>query len=433
MKKCLIRGGLISLVSVLWFLWFFVKSSRISDACVNSISCENLTDEMFPDQPYCISDIVDNSKCVLAWLTNTWSLKSVNDVKTIIEKYCKMSLWSDKRQWRIYYAKPSAMSGYDWWDWQQTFDSNQSLFVYALCSSFEKDWDRPFLGNLSIWLSEAFQWDDVVKMLKLQQLVDDKDKCSLVDEPSLNDCDMSLYATEVFSSVMSEIFKIWYAQIFNVNTVQDFETKQEEMIVNFLSWYYGITEDYDKVSNRFSQTISILKTDQLFYKKVLDKLKLINNSELAGLVEDDGSCSETWDIRWLQYLACALHGAEWNGVAISRSFLTMCYNELLNYKLFLNFYTEMLSKMSENMNATKKLSIEAQIFDLKSYSDMQISAFKETLSNMEDISMTYPLRIWLLLYQERLKNFRNNYLSPVVTMFYSLSEKLQNVQIPAEN
>ena len=63
----------------------------------------------------------------------------------------------------------------------------------------------------------------------------------------------------------------------------------------------------------------------------------------------------------------------------------------------------------------------------------KIEAFKQTISDMEDISMTYPLHIGLLLYQERLKNYRNNYLSPVVTVFYSLSEKLQNVQIPAEN
>ena len=412
MKKSLIRISFVSSIFAFWFFWFVIESSRISEACVDNMSCENLTDEMFPDQPYCVSDSVDNSNCVLLWLTNTWSLKSVESVRSIIEKYCKQSLWLDKRDWRIYYAKPSVMSDYDWWDWQQTFDSNQSLFVYALCSSFEGSEDRPFLKGSSLALSDAFQSEDVAKILKLQQLLKNKDNCSLADRPDLNDCDMSLYATEIFSSIMSEIFKIWYAQIFNVNTVLDYETKQPEMIVNFLSGYYGITEDYDKVRNRFPQTINIMKSDQWIYKKVLDKLKLINNSELASLTEDDRACPETWDIRWLQYLACALHGSEWNWVALSRSFLTMCYNELLNYRLFVEFYTRMLRKMvkegveTKKMTETTQLFFEAQALDLENYSEMQIAAFRQTLSDMEDVSMTYPLHIGLLLYQERLKNYR---------------------------
>jgi hypothetical protein len=52
------------------------------------------------------------------------------------------------------------------------------------------------------------------------------------------------------------------------------------------------------------------------------------------------------------------------------------------------------------------------------------------LHTFEDFNMTYPLHIWLLLYQERMKNFRDKKLAPVITIFYSLSEKLQNVQLP---
>ena len=413
MKKGLCKYILAHLVLSWCFLWFFANASWVSDACENSQSCENLPGTWY-NQPYCISDDVDNSSCVLLWLTNAWSLISVNDVKTIIEKYCKQSLWLDKRQWRIYYAK--VMSGYDWWDWKQTFDSNQSLFVYALCSSFYDGQDRPFLSGWSDILSGVFNWEDVAKILKLQQVSNNKDNCSLEDDASLNNCDMSLYATEIFSSIMSEIFKIWYAQIFNVNTVQDYEINQTKIIVSFLSWYYNITEDYDKVRNRFPQTINVLKSNQLFYKKVLDKLKLINNSELAGMVVDDEGCPDTWDIRWLRYLACALHESEWKWVALSRSFLTMCYNELLNYRFFVSFYSQMLEKMSEGKETTEKLIIETQVLDLKNYSDKQIAAFRQTLSDMEGLNMTYPLHIGLLLYQERVKNFRDNYLSPLVTL-----------------
>jgi hypothetical protein len=44
--------------------------------------------------------------------------------------------------------------------------------------------------------------------------------------------------------------------------------------------------------------------------------------------------------------------------------------------------------------------------------------------------MTYPLHIWILLLQEKWEKFRNFSLSPEITLFYSLSEKLQNAQLP---
>jgi hypothetical protein len=45
--------------------------------------------------------------------------------------------------------------------------------------------------------------------------------------------------------------------------------------------------------------------------------------------------------------------------------------------------------------------------------------------------MTYPLHIWILLHLEKWEKFRNTALSPEATKFYSLSEKLQNAQLPA--
>ena len=73
--------------------------------------------------------------------------------------------------------------------------------------------------------------------------------------------------------------------------------------------------------------------------------------------------------------------------------------------------------------------IESEATNLKLYSDMQIEAAKQTLKDLEELNLTYPLHIWLLLYQEKAKKFRDTNLSPIITIFYSLSEKLQNVQL----
>jgi len=46
---------------------------------------------------------------------------------------------------------------------------------------------------------------------------------------------MSIYATEIFSAIMSEVFKIKYAQVFQVNTVKKFDEKEKDRVRAFMS------------------------------------------------------------------------------------------------------------------------------------------------------------------------------------------------------
>jgi hypothetical protein len=57
--------------------------------------------------------------------------------------------------------------------------------------------------------------------------------CDLNDDYNINDCDMSIYATEIYSAIMSDIFKIKYAQVLNVDTTEDFNS--EDKVVQFMS------------------------------------------------------------------------------------------------------------------------------------------------------------------------------------------------------
>ena len=86
--------------------------------------------------------------------------------------------------------------------------------------------------------------------------------------------------------------------------------------------------------------------------------------------------------------------------------------------------------MQAKAKKTGSLEYEVNIQDFQKYSDMQIEAFKMVQNNLEEFSMTYPLHVWILLYAEKVEKFRNNSLSKVISLFYSLSEKLQNVQEP---
>ncbi len=455
LEICLMRklldGMLILWWSIMILFPFFVNAEDVpwtTQACAyedDALSGKELCKQLSFDytKPYCVTSNLDYAEdCLWKSLNNTWSesLKSADSLYKALEWYCKIML-SDRGDWRIYYARPNlnitdTSENPNNWDWQQTFDSHQSLFVYALCSSFEdEEWNRPLLFWTDI-LWDAFTWENVSKVLKLQQRSGKKDLCSIVDNEWIPDCENSIYATEIFTAIMSDLFKIEYAQVLHVDSVKNFEDK-ETRILAFLSWYFNITDEYTNVQPLYPQTIEVIDSNQEYYKKVLSTIKLLNNEKLVERVEKTGGCPLTWNMEWVDFIACALHWTQWKDLALDPAFVTLFYNEMMNYRVFKSYLGKWFDIMLENVSKKKINEKEVRILqskalDFQLYANMQLEAAERTLLDLEDLNMTYPYHIWLLLYQEKVKKFRDFYLSPIVTIFYSLSEKLQNVQIPNE-
>ena len=350
--------------------------------------------------------------------------------RNVVEQYCLALLWKSDT-WRIYFAKPVANG--DTWDWQQTFDSHQSLFLYALCSSFTESGNKPFINDNAL-VGEAYKWD-LVELLKLEQMSEWKNLCSLDDDYGINDCDMAVYATKIYSAIMTDIFKIKYAQVLDVDTTKNFDSEWKHKVEDFMSWYYFMDNNYDELKDMYPKTVAILESNQKFYKKVLDTIKIIDNSKLADLSEKS-RCPDKWNMVWMDFVACALHGSQWNWFSLSPSFITLFYNEILHYRQFVTFYEEWLKEKvdlnSKDKAQEKNVRIwNSKIKDLEWYFDIQMEANNRVQRGFEEFSMSYPLHIWITLHIEKWEDFRNGSLSKVVTSFYSLSEKLQNVQLPA--
>ena len=422
------------LLFVLILLVWRIEASWSSDFCVeNWKQCVELSNNY--KQPYCVDSVEKGIECAMTSLTNNLSSFRLwpSDVplgkmseRELIQNYCFSLLW-DGSSWRIYYAKPAGSE--DTWDWQQTFDSHQSIFVYVLCSSFkDEDNNMPFLKGDYLWW--ILKDDDVVKVLKMKQRSEWKDHCSLVDRFDLEDCDMSIYATEIFSAIMSDIFKIKYAQVFDLNDSKN--VKFDDKAVDFMKWYFGYNKEYAALKKEFPQTLDVLKSNQKYYKKVLDSVKIIDNSKLADQAVES-KCPITWNMQWVNFIACALHSSQLKWSTLTPAFVTMIYNEILHYKIFVIYMNNWVKKKVELMDNRdddpKVMEYESRAHDFQWYSDLQIRAAQSALKTFEDFNMTYPLHIWLLLYQEKLKYFRDKRLSPIITLFYSLSEKLQNVQL----
>ena len=85
---------------------------------------------------------------------------------------------------------------------------------------------------------------------------------------------------------------------------------------------------------------------------------------------------------------------------------------------------------NSNISDTDRLKYSSMLSDIQAYLSMQKEAFQLAQHNLEEFNMTYPLHIWFLLYTEKVDKFRKK-LAEIITPFYSLSEKLQNVQLPS--
>ena len=435
------RNSVIKIL-LIWILILFpcfsIASWKDSACKLEALSCSDVSKNY--TEPFCVTsvngrtdsvqDINQASHCITPSLTNKLSsdLKDFS-VKDVVEKYCLSLFWKSD-SWRIYFAKPSAHS--DGWDRQQTFDSHQSIFLHALCSSFTKGWDMPFINENDLLL-DVLKWD-VVDLLKLKQMSKWKDLCSLEQDTDwLADCDMAIYATKIFEGIMRDLFKIKYAQVLDVNTSENFESEKNKKVEDFMSWYYFMkAEKHEELKQKYPKTISVLESNQRYYKNVLDSLKIIDNTKLADMAKSSW-CPVEWNMSWMDFVACALHSSQWDGFSLTPSFLTLFYNELLHYRHFVAYYQEWaaakISSIAQNKNFEKDARIfDSKMLDFKGYFDMQMEASEWVQRDFENFSMTYPLYIWLLLYIEKVENFRSHF-AKIITPFYSLSEKLQNVQL----
>lgn len=426
------------------FWWWSWKE----DACsIDMTSCKDLSNNF--TVPYCVNSSVDYAlDCVWPSVVNNLSsiestpqnsAKSLGNfgLNDVVEKYCE-NLLKEENYGRIYFARPSDVN--DGWDWEQTFDSRQSIFVYALCSSFKDEEWMPFVEESSYsekFLENVFKTEDLVWTLKLKQKSWWKDLCNLVDEPDINDCDMSIYASEIYSAIMSDLFKIKYAQVLHVNTIEDFNP--EDKALEFMSGYFNyFKKDWNELNSEYPyiQTIRVLQSNQQYYKRVLGTLKIINNSELADIALNKKKCQKNANAVWADFVACALHSSQAEWAAITPSFITLVYNEMMNYRVFQQYVKSWISERAKVMDKDEQRDkkdikrFEEKASDFQWYAGLQMEATKYALRWLVDFNMTYPFHIWLLLYQEIMKDFRDKHLSPIVTLFYSLSEKLQNVQLP---
>jgi hypothetical protein len=234
-------------------------------------------------------------------------------------------------------------------------------------------------------------------------------------------CDLSRYSFKIYTTLMSDIFKIKWAHMAGVVAVGESDTATR--VAEIFQTYFNKKEaDVSVLQTDFPKTSSMIAKNQQHFQKSLSSVVLLDNDSLASSASEE--CSPTVPVAaW----KCGLHMNENHGM--NQHFLHLVYNEYLNYRIFIDYYTSRLSKAMNTLeNGSEKVTYQNEINTLMVHRDLLEKSLKIALEEFQDFTTTYILHIGLVWYQEVLLQFRDTYAVKLVTPFYTLYEKLRNVQ-----
>jgi hypothetical protein len=304
-----------------------------------------------------------------------------------------------------------------------------------LCRAWERRDEHGALMDGSVSLVDdtlingVFQ-DHFVKQLKLQQMDGMKDVCL---EPSAERCDILRYASKVYTSLMSDVFKIKWAHFLQVYSIKGAVADKYERVANVFKVFFATQE-----SNKgdyflfYPKTAAMIDNNQQFFMKSLQSLVMLDNDELLEKAVEAG-CVPPLDGQ-VGGFVCGLHMPNQQGM--DQYFVNFVMNEYLHYRFFIDFYANQQQKRIlgnsnlSSLDSAQRRSLMTIVNSLVAQRNMDEELLKRSLEDFQDFIATYPLHLGFVWYQEQLLKFRNDYATKMVTPFYSLYEKLRNVQPP---
>lgn len=343
------------------------------------------------------AEVSDIDKLVLMTnvYSNVMSNKYLESVKkyNIVDSFCRLALSND-----VSLGAFVAENG-DLEEWYAVkWSSSGSMFVMAMCESWNATYTTSYADS---------QYPEYFRtVLNPSQLEVWKNVCKKTvkfdeTEWQTENCDVWEYSTEIFSTLINDLFKIKWAGAMQVFDAESKDLNQK--ILDIFERYFNMTVgDISKIESEFPQTVAMIKNDQKTMQKSLAQVRLLNAPSLY----------EEWIL---------LTG----NIGADLTFLNLLMNEYVNYSLFVDYYTLALSKRV-NLD-DKKDQYNMEIITLLDLRDQMKESIKVAYRELQDFSASYPIHIGMWMYQEKALKLRNN-ASKLLPPFYALYEKLRNVQ-----
>lgn len=309
--------------------------------------------------------------------------------KEIVEKYCTSMLNSSD---------------------EETLSSfKQSLFAAALCSSWVLKEDGKFAE-----IRKLTQEDFSYKKAKFQ---------SSCRKEYKEECNVAELVDNLLTQVLSEYFTIREASAFWIGwDVKKFSSSQalRDWETDFVDKYLWVSKQRDFCKNNHKQTCSMIENQMKQFKKALKNLQYINIEELYKLSENEKNDCQNAKFAKANLVYCWL---AWEVQWWLSKFVDLVYNELNWYAIFISYYGNIIAQREEI-----KDNIIAEYTQSMEWPQKFISLTEETLKDLNDIIVTYPIHVTLVAFEEDLLRLRDKYLVKVVTPIYCLYYKLRNVQ-----
>ena len=318
----------------------------------------------------------------------SWVMPNNQTKKDIVEKFCDTMTWSIDKDSEV--------------------ALKQSLFVASLCSNWKKS-DAEYFEDANKFIKDDFSFKSIWFQADCRNTYKET-------------CDVAELADNLFTLIISELFTIREATVFGIKwNVKDFSSADtlKKWKNRFISDYLNIAETEEYCGNGYhTQTCNMVEKQLKQFKKALKNLKYINVDAIFTDENDELVCSGNVDQQNLVYCWVAWEIQWWLGM-----FVNTVYNELERYSIFSSYYWQILSQRDEIPN-----NLQTEAIQSMSSPDKFLSLMEESMTELLNISLTYPLHVVLVAYEEDLLRMRDKYLVKIVTPIYCLYHKLRNVQ-----
>lgn len=302
----------------------------------------------------------------------------------------------------------------------------QSIFLALLCNNgTKKEWFFEIEGS---WANTFIKKEFSYKKAKFQS-----ENCK---KEYSEKCNVAELADNLITLVLSEMFTVREATAFSVrwnvkafSSKEKLEARKNKYIKTYL-WIDAEIEKYCAQGWRHKGTCKMIENHIKSFKKAFKKLQIIDIDELYKIDEEYETakikCSDKNDkankkINSKDYMIyCGLVWEEEWGLNM---FVNLIYNELQWYAVFSTYYWQILSQREEIVD-----SIRSEYLQSFAWPKKFVELTEETISDLNDITVTFPIHVVLTAFQEDLLYVRDKYLVKLVTPFYCLYHKLRNVQ-----
>ena len=301
------------------------------------------------------------------------------------------------------------------------FDASQSVFLSILCDSVWEWWNyiqNSYLKKknfLDFWILTSETWY--------------LEPCHT--HGTMNSCDYSYNLPLIFTKIMNDFFNIKQARYFWISEINDSFSSESGANTFSIEKFPGIKLQYwltakwicDPDSNYYKTTCKKLKWYMVDANNLLKNTQVVDIQLLQGSLLWDCENDFDWNILYCWLL--------WTDS--DYKFLNAVYNEYFWYNLFLTYYTYYINWYDylDWLYAKDADRLEENLEKVSLAQDQLVKSKKAiTLSfrSLSEISTSFPVHIWFLMYQEDAKQFMTQ-LAKIYSPIRTLSDKLRNVQV----